>query len=142
MAIRKHTFTLLNKKYELDVADQLEEVYRMGERRLNGQLLEAMKDKTDGYDDRDYLARVALELATELKRMGHEVLIASNGVIIRMFSAEINSLGRATQGVRLINIKDGDSIAAISAVNKSEEDTPVQPVEGGEEIQTPEQTNE
>ena len=38
----------------------------MGERRLNGQLLEAMKDKTDGYDDRDYLARVALELATEL----------------------------------------------------------------------------
>ena len=66
MAIRKHTFTLLNKKYELDVADQLEEVYRMGERRLNGQLLEAMKDKTDGYDDRDYLARVALELATEL----------------------------------------------------------------------------
>ena len=66
MAIRKHTFTLLNKKYELDVADQLEEVYRIGERRLNGQLLEAMKDKTDGYDDRDYLARVALELATEL----------------------------------------------------------------------------
>ena len=66
MAIRKHTFTLLYKKYELDVADQLEEVYRMGERRLNKQLLEAMKDKTDGYDDRDYLARVALELATEL----------------------------------------------------------------------------
>ena len=66
MAIRKHTFTLLNKKYELDVADQLEEVFRMGERRLNAQLLETMKEKTDGYDDRDYLARVALELATEL----------------------------------------------------------------------------
>ena len=66
MAIRKHTFTLLNKKYELDIADQLEEVYRMGERRLNGQLLEVMREKTDGYNDRDYLARVALELATEL----------------------------------------------------------------------------
>jgi hypothetical protein len=66
MAIRKHTFTLLNKKYELDVADQLEEVYRMGERRVNAQLLEVMQDKTDGYNDRDYLARVALELATEL----------------------------------------------------------------------------
>ena len=66
MAIRKHTFTLLNKKYELDIADQLEEVYRMGERRLNGQLLEAMRAKIDGYDDRDYLAKVALELATEL----------------------------------------------------------------------------
>lgn len=66
MAVRKHTFTLLNKKYELDIADQLEEVYRMGERRLNGQLLEAMRAKIDGYDDRDYLAKVALELATEL----------------------------------------------------------------------------
>ena len=66
MAIRKHTFTLLNKKYELDIADQLEEVYRMGERRLNGPLLEAMREKIDGYDDRDYLAKVALELATEL----------------------------------------------------------------------------
>lgn len=66
MAVRKHTFTLLNKKYELDIADQLEEVYRMGERRLNGQLLEAMREKIDGYDDRDYLAKVALELATEL----------------------------------------------------------------------------
>ena len=38
----------------------------MGERRLNGQLLEAMRAKIDGYDDRDYLAKVALELATEL----------------------------------------------------------------------------
>ena len=66
MAVRKHTFTLLNKKYELDIADQLEEVYRMGERRLNGQLLEAMREKIDGYDDRDYLAKVAIELATEL----------------------------------------------------------------------------
>ena len=66
MAVRKHTFTLLNKKYELDIADQLEEVYRMGERRLNGQLLEALREKIDGYDDRDYLAKVALELATEL----------------------------------------------------------------------------
>jgi DNA gyrase subunit A len=29
--------------------------------------------------------------------------------------------GRATQGVRLINIKDGDSIAAVCKVGKSEE---------------------
>ena len=66
MAIRKHTFTLLNKKYGLDVPDQLEEVYRLGERRLNSQVRELMLEKTDGYNDRDYLARVALDLAVEL----------------------------------------------------------------------------
>ena len=34
----------------------------------------------------------------------------------------IKVAGRATQGVRLINIKDGDAIAAVSAVNKSDEE--------------------
>jgi DNA gyrase subunit A len=38
----------------------------------------------------------------------------------------IKVAGRATQGVRLINIKEGDAIAAVSAVNSSEEETPVQ----------------
>ena len=66
MAIRKHTFTLLNKHYELDIPDQLEEVYSIGERRLNAQLVELMAEKTDGYNDRDFLARVALDLAVEL----------------------------------------------------------------------------
>ena len=66
MAIRKHTFTLLNKKYGLDIPDQLEEVYRLGERRLNAQVRELMLEKIDGYNDRDYLARVALDLAVEL----------------------------------------------------------------------------
>jgi DNA gyrase subunit A len=46
-----------------------------------------------------------------------------------MAVSDIRVAGRATQGVKLINIKEGDSIAAISAVNKSEEDTPVQPAE-------------
>ena len=70
------------------------------------------------------------------------MIINRSGLTIRMAVSDIRVAGRATQGVRLINIKEGDSIAAISAVNKSEEDAPVQPVEGGEEIQTPEQTNE
>ena len=70
------------------------------------------------------------------------MIINRSGLTIRMAVSDIRVAGRATQGVRLINIKEGDSIAAISAVNKSEEDTPVQPVEGGEEIQAPEQTNE
>ncbi len=52
------------------------------------------------------------------------MIINRSGITIRMAVSDIKVAGRATQGVRLINIKDGDSIAAISAVNKSEEETP------------------
>ncbi len=52
------------------------------------------------------------------------MIINRSGITIRMAVADIKVAGRATQGVRLINIKDGDSIAAISAVNKSEEEAP------------------
>ena len=44
----------------------MEEAYRIAERRLNEQLAEAMSEKWDGYNDRDFLAKVALDLATEL----------------------------------------------------------------------------
>ena len=70
------------------------------------------------------------------------MIINRSGLTIRMAVSDIRVAGRATQGVRLINIKEGDSIAAISAVNKSEEDTPVQPVEGSVETEAPEQNNE
>ena len=52
------------------------------------------------------------------------MIINRSGLTIRMAVSGIKQAGRATQGVRLINIKDGDSIAAVSVVNKSEEDTP------------------
>ena len=54
------------------------------------------------------------------------MIINRSGLTIRMAVSGIKVAGRATQGVKLINIKDGDSIAAVSAVNKSEEDTPEQ----------------
>ncbi len=57
------------------------------------------------------------------------MIINRSGITIRMAVSDIKVAGRATQGVRLINIREGDSIAAISAVNKSEEDTPEQPAE-------------
>ena len=52
------------------------------------------------------------------------MIINRSGITIRMAVSDIKVAGRATQGVRLINIKDGDSIAAISAVNKTEEEVP------------------
>ena len=51
------------------------------------------------------------------------MIINRSGLTIRMAVSGIKLAGRATQGVRLINIKDGDSIAAVSVVNKSDEET-------------------
>ena len=69
------------------------------------------------------------------------MIINRSGLTIRMAVSGIKVAGRATQGVRLINIKEGDSIAAVSAVNKSEEETPQVQAEG-EQTSSPEQNNE
>ena len=44
------------------------------------------------------------------------MIITKSGLTIRMHVSEIRVSGRATQGVRLINIREGDSIAAVSSV--------------------------
>lgn len=51
------------------------------------------------------------------------MIINRSGLTIRMAMSDIRVAGRATQGVRLINIKDGDAIAAVSAVSKNDDDT-------------------
>ena len=61
------------------------------------------------------------------------MIINRSGLTIRMAVSGIKVAGRATQGVRLINIKEGDSIAAVSAVNKTEDENQV------EVAQTPDQ---
>ena len=60
------------------------------------------------------------------------MIINRSGLTIRMAVSDIRVAGRATQGVRLINIKEGDSIAAISAVNKSEDEESQAPAETAE----------
>ena len=72
------------------------------------------------------------------------MIINRSGLTIRMAVSDIRVAGRATQGVRLINIKEGDSIAAVSAVNKSEDEQVQAPVEQPQESegQTPVQTEE
>ena len=52
------------------------------------------------------------------------MIINRSGLTIRMEVAAIKVAGRATQGVRLINIKEGDAIAAVSLVEKQEEESP------------------
>ena len=60
------------------------------------------------------------------------MIINRSGLTIRMAVSDIRVAGRATQGVRLINIKDGDAIAAVSAVARSEDADREQPAESPE----------
>lgn len=49
------------------------------------------------------------------------MIINRSGIIIRLAISELRVIGRATQGVRLINMKEGDEIAAVSKVEVEEE---------------------
>jgi DNA gyrase, A subunit len=49
------------------------------------------------------------------------MIINKSGMAIRMSVSELRVMGRATQGVRLINIKGNDSIAAVAKVMKDDE---------------------
>ena len=49
------------------------------------------------------------------------MIINKSGLTIRMHVADIRSQGRATQGVKLINLKGKDQIAAVAKVEKDEE---------------------
>ena len=52
------------------------------------------------------------------------LVVSDDGVIIRMEAAGISELGRATQGVRIINLREGDAIASVIAVPANEEEEP------------------
>lgn len=64
------------------------------------------------------------------------MIIEKSGLTIRMAVSDIRVAGRATQGVKLINIKNGDSIAAISTVEKGDDE---QEKVGGENAETPQE---
>ena len=50
------------------------------------------------------------------------MIITKSGVTIRMNVDGIRTMGRATQGVRLINLKGTSEIAAIARVPRGDED--------------------
>ena len=50
------------------------------------------------------------------------MIINKSGLTIRMEVSDLRVMGRATQGVRLINIKGSDSIAAVTKVIREDED--------------------
>ena len=50
------------------------------------------------------------------------MIINKSGIAIRMAVSDLRVMGRATQGVKLINLKDDDSIAAVAKVMKDDDE--------------------
>ena len=50
------------------------------------------------------------------------MIINKSGIAIRMAVSDLRVMGRATQGVKLINLKEGDAIAAVAKVMKDDDD--------------------
>ena len=50
------------------------------------------------------------------------MIINKSGIAIRMAVEDLRVMGRATQGVKLINLKGNDSIAAVAKVMKEDEE--------------------
>jgi DNA gyrase subunit A len=76
------------------------------------------------------------------------MIINRSGVIIRIAVAELRVMGRATQGVKLINLKKNDSIAAVAKVSVEEDEELEERAEGdtanpedGKEFDNPETEN-
>ena len=66
------------------------------------------------------------------------MIINKSGIVIRLSVDSLRVMGRATQGVKLINLKDDDFIAAVTKVEKEEETNEV----FDEEINGDETSNE
>jgi DNA gyrase subunit A len=61
---------------------------------------------------------VAIKSVTDANDL---MIITKNGITIRLNVSDLRVMGRATQGVRLINIQESDSIAAVTRVDHEDE---------------------
>lgn len=79
---------------------------------------------------------VAIKSVTDANDL---MIITKNGITIRMNISALRVMGRATQGVRLINIQDNDEIAAVTKVDHEEE---IETGENGETVINPDDSPE
>ncbi len=69
-----------------------------------------------------------------LKQVGENddiMIISDTGVIIRMQASEISLLGRDTQGVRVMRLKDGGNVVCVAVVEHSEEESEAENAQDG-----------
>lgn len=86
------------------------EDYRITNRGGKGVKTISITDKTGGL--------VAIKNVSDSDDL---MIINKSGIAIRMSVEDLRVMGRATQGVKLINIKENDSIAAVAKVMKDDE---------------------
>ncbi|MCW1953919.1 MAG: DNA gyrase subunit A [Flavobacteriia bacterium] len=86
------------------------EDYRVTNRGGKGVKTISITEKTGGL--------VAIKNVTDSDDL---MIINKSGIAIRLGVEDLRVMGRATQGVRLINIRENDSIAAVAKVVKEEE---------------------
>jgi DNA gyrase subunit A len=58
------------------------------------------------------------------------MIINRSGMTIRLAVSDIRITGRATQGVKLLNLREGDSIAAVSRIQVEDDDDDEQEQQG------------
>jgi len=92
------------------VDDDGEDVYRITNRGGKGVKTLNITDKTG--------ALIAINNVTDADDL---MIINKSGLTIRMMVSDLRVMGRATQGVKLINIKGNDSIAAVTKVLREDE---------------------
>lgn len=74
-------------------------------------------------------------VSVKIVHEGKELVIMTNsGMTMRMPLDQISVLGRVTQGLRLINLKDNQKVSTISLVDKPEEETSEENIEQGENV--------
>ncbi len=57
------------------------------------------------------------------------IITTKGGIMIRSGVSDLRLMGRATQGVKVINLKKGDSLSDVAVIRKSEEEIPEEGVE-------------
>ena len=80
---------------------------------------------------------VAMKVVTDEDDL---MIINKSGIAIRMEVSSLRVMGRATQGVKLINLKENDSIAAVAKVVNDDED--VSDLDEIDVVETKEEENE
>ena len=99
------------KRTYIDDPEDGEAVYRITNRGGKGVKTISITEKTGHL--------VAIKTVTDEDDL---MIINKSGIAIRMAVDDLRVMGRATQGVKLINLKGSDSIAAVAKVMKDDEE--------------------
>ncbi len=70
------------------------------------------------------------------------MIINKSGIAIRMAIKDLRVMGRATQGVKLIRLNEGDEISSVGIIKRIEEEGPAKTEEGGEQKENNEESIE